>query len=88
MTSGKKLILTDVFFASSVRKNLVSGIVLNKCGFKMIFEAIKFVLSKGGIFVGQGFLCDCMLCDCMFKLNMNKVDLSLYLMDDSRFVAF
>nr|GMD08351.1 Retrovirus-related Pol polyprotein from transposon TNT 1-94 [Ipomoea batatas] len=46
LTSGKKLTLTDVYHAPDVRKNLVFGIVLNKCGFKLVFEADRFILSK------------------------------------------
>nr|GMC57792.1 Retrovirus-related Pol polyprotein from transposon TNT 1-94 [Ipomoea batatas] len=45
-TSGKKLTLTDVYHAPDVRKNLISGIVLKKCGFKLVFEADCFILSK------------------------------------------
>nr|GMC48077.1 Retrovirus-related Pol polyprotein from transposon TNT 1-94 [Ipomoea batatas] len=49
LTSGKKLTLTDVYHAPDVRKNLISGIVLNKCGFKLVFEVDRFILSKAGI---------------------------------------
>nr|GMD04473.1 Retrovirus-related Pol polyprotein from transposon TNT 1-94 [Ipomoea batatas] len=73
LTSGKKLTLTDVYHAPDVRKILVFGIVLNKCGFKLVFEADRFILSKAGMFVGQGYLC----CN-MFKLNTSKVDGSVY----------
>ena len=62
-TSGSILTLTNVFYVPEVRKNLVSGGLLNKFGFKLVFEADKFVLSKGGLFVGKGYLCDG-----MFKL--------------------
>ena len=58
--------LTNVFYVSKVRKNLVSGGLLNKFGFKLVFEVDKFVLSKGGMFVGKGYLCDG-----MFKLNVD-----------------
>ena len=53
-TSGKVLTLNDVYYVPEVRKNLVSGSLLNKFGFKLVFEADKFILSKGGIFVGKG----------------------------------
>nr|GMD06645.1 Retrovirus-related Pol polyprotein from transposon TNT 1-94 [Ipomoea batatas] len=49
LTSGKKLTLTDVYHAPDVRKNLVFGIVLNKCGFKLVFEADRFILSKADV---------------------------------------
>jgi len=48
-----------------VRKNLVSGSLLNKFGFKLVFEADKFVLSKGGMFVRKWYACEG-----MFKLNV------------------
>ena len=53
-TSGSILTLTNVFYVPEVRKNLVSSGLLNKFGFKLVFEADKFVLSKGGLFVGKG----------------------------------
>ena len=46
-TSGGILTLTNVFYVPKVRKNLVSGDLLNKFGFKLVLEADKFVLSKG-----------------------------------------
>lgn len=45
--------LIDVFYVTEVRK---FGCLLNKSGFKLLFEADKFVMSKGGIFVGKGYL--------------------------------
>ena len=66
-TSGKTLTLNDVYHVPEIRKNLVSGSLLNKNGFKLVFEADKFVLSKGGAFVGKGYMYDS-----MFKLNINN----------------
>jgi len=45
-TSGKVLSLTDVYFVPEIRKNLVSGGLLNKFGFKAVFESDQFVLTK------------------------------------------
>ncbi|KAK0587805.1 hypothetical protein LWI29_029164 [Acer saccharum] len=64
-TSGKILTLTDVCHVPEVRKNLVSGSLLNKHGFKLVFESDNFVLTKGGVFVGKGYLYKG-----MFKLNL------------------
>ena len=50
-TSGKVLTLNDVYYVPEVRKNLVSGSLLNKFGFKLIFEADKYIMSKGRIFI-------------------------------------
>ena len=46
MTSGKELTLNDVLYVPEIRKNLVSGSLLNKHGFRMVFESDKVVLSK------------------------------------------
>ena len=67
-TSGKTLTLTDVYHVPEVRKNLVSGSLLNKHGFKLVFESDKVILSKSGIFVGKGYMYEG-----MFKMNINKV---------------
>ncbi len=48
-----------------LEKNLVSGFLLNKTGFKQVLEVDQFVLSKKGMFVGKGYTCDD-----MFKLNV------------------
>ncbi|XP_052205206.1 uncharacterized protein LOC127810028 [Diospyros lotus] len=47
-TSGKILTLTDVWHVPEIRKNLMSGTLLNKNGFKLVFESDKFTLTKGG----------------------------------------
>ncbi|KAJ9536784.1 hypothetical protein OSB04_un000008 [Centaurea solstitialis] len=67
-TSGNTLTLNDVFHVPDIRKNLVSGPILNKHGFKLVFESDKFILSKGGKFVSKGYFTDG-----MFKLNINDV---------------
>ncbi|XP_031106181.1 uncharacterized protein LOC116010816 [Ipomoea triloba] len=54
MTFGKELTLKNVLYVPELRKNLVSGSLLNKHGFKMVFESNKVVLSKLGMFVGKG----------------------------------
>ncbi|GJR53572.1 retrovirus-related pol polyprotein from transposon TNT 1-94 [Tanacetum coccineum] len=49
MTSEKELKLTNVLYVPEIRKNLVSGWLLNKFGFHLVFESDKFVLSKNQI---------------------------------------
>ena len=44
MTSGKELTLTNVLYVPEIRKNLVSGSLLNSHGFWLVFESDKFVL--------------------------------------------
>ncbi|GJS35540.1 zinc finger, CCHC-type containing protein [Tanacetum coccineum] len=67
-TSGNTLTLKNVLHVPDVRKNLVSGSLLNKFGFKLVFESDKFILSKGGKFVGKGYHTGG-----MFKLNIKDV---------------
>ena len=56
MTSGKELELTNVLHVPDIRKNLVSGSLLVKHGFRLVFESNKMIVSKGGMFVGKGYL--------------------------------
>ncbi|CAH9072258.1 unnamed protein product, partial [Cuscuta europaea] len=84
MTSGKELTLNQVLFVPEIRKNLISGSLLNKHGFRMVFESDKLVLSKSGMYVGKGYTCDG-----LFKLNVmtiinnnNKIP-SAYLLESS-----
>ncbi|XP_062104939.1 uncharacterized protein LOC133816493 [Humulus lupulus] len=53
MTSGKELTLNNVLYIPDIPKNLVSGSLLNKHGFCMVFELDKVVLSKSGMYVGR-----------------------------------
>ena len=50
--------MNDVLHVPDIRKNLIFGSILSKKGFRMIFESDKFVLTKGGIYVGKGYLVD------------------------------
>ena len=52
-TSSKIVILIDVFHASKIRKNLVSGGLLSNYSYKLVFESDKFALTKNGMFVGK-----------------------------------
>ena len=46
MTSGKELTLNNVLYVPEIRKNLVSGSLLSKHDFRLVFESDKFILSK------------------------------------------
>ncbi|GJV26857.1 zinc finger, CCHC-type containing protein [Tanacetum coccineum] len=61
---GSVLYMGDDHFAP----NLISGPVLNKCGYKQVYESDKYILSKCGVFVGFGYYNNG-----MFMLNLNKV---------------
>ena len=65
MTSGKELVLTDVLHVPDIRKNLVSGSMLSKNRFKLVFEFDKFVFMKNGMYVGKGYMTNG-----MFKMNV------------------
>nr|GEZ36974.1 hypothetical protein [Tanacetum cinerariifolium] len=55
ISSGKTVTLFNVLYAPKIRKSLVSGPVLNKCGYKQVHESDKYILSKCGVFVGFGY---------------------------------
>ena len=85
MTSRKELTLNNVLYVPEIRKNLVSSSLLNKHGFRIVFESDKVVLSKSGLYVGKGYVCDG-----LFKLNVmtikpnnNKASSSAYLLESS-----
>ena len=71
MTSGKELTLNNVLHVPDIRKNLVSGSLLSKNGFRLVFESDKFVLTKNGMYVGKGYMSDG-----LFKMNVMTVVLS------------
>ena len=83
MTSRKQLTLNNVLYVSKIRKNLVSGSLLNKHEFHMVFELDKVILSKFGMYVGNGYVSDE-----FFKLNVMTIinknnQSSVYLLESS-----
>nr|GEX54824.1 zinc finger, CCHC-type [Tanacetum cinerariifolium] len=65
---GKTITLFNVLYVPKLRKNLVFGPMLNKCGYKHVYESDKYILSNSGVFVGFGYYNNS-----MFMLNLNKV---------------
>ncbi|RVW96807.1 hypothetical protein CK203_026024 [Vitis vinifera] len=65
LTLGKKLTLMEFLFVPEIRKNLVFASLLSKKRFKLVFESDKLVLTKGGTFVGKGYMSEG-----LFKLNV------------------
>lgn len=61
------LTLREVVYVPEVRKNLMFGGLLNNDCFNMVSEIDKLILSKGGVFVGQGYYCNN-----MFKLSIRS----------------
>ncbi|KAJ0850834.1 putative RNA-directed DNA polymerase [Helianthus annuus] len=73
-TSGKELTLSNVLYVPDLRKNLVSGWLLNKFGFRLVFESDQFVLTKRGTYVGKGYAQNGMFkLNVMAVKNMNKI---------------
>jgi hypothetical protein len=57
LTSGKIVQLKNMEHVPSINKNLVSGSLLCRDGFKVVLESNKFVVSKCGQFIGKGYVC-------------------------------
>ena len=68
MTSGKELTLNDVLHMPEIRKNLVSGSLLSKKGFKLVFVSDNFILTKNGMYVGKGYMSNGLL-----KMNVMTI---------------
>jgi len=56
-TSGRIVQLKNVQHVPAIKKNLVSGSLLCREGFKLVFESNKVVVTKYGLFVGKGYEC-------------------------------
>ena len=54
-TSGMIVCLKNVQDAPSINKNLISGSLLCRDGFKLVFESNKIVISRFGQFIGKGY---------------------------------
>nr|GEU87059.1 zinc finger, CCHC-type [Tanacetum cinerariifolium] len=54
-SSRKSITLFNVLYVPKLCKNLISSPVLNKCGYKQVYESDKYILSKSGVFVGFGY---------------------------------
>ncbi|GJZ58174.1 hypothetical protein Tco_0613668 [Tanacetum coccineum] len=67
-SSRKYSTLFNVLYVPKLRKNLIFGPILNKCGYKQVYESDKYILSKSGVFVGFGYYNNG-----MFLLILNKV---------------
>nr|GEZ12836.1 zinc finger, CCHC-type [Tanacetum cinerariifolium] len=70
--SGKIITLFNVVYVPGIRKNLMSGPVLNKRGYKQVYESDKYILSRHGVFIGFRYYNNG-----IFMLNLNKVSSSI-----------
>nr|GFA60472.1 Pol polyprotein [Tanacetum cinerariifolium] len=81
MTYEKELKLTNVLYVLVIRKNLVSGWLLNKFIFRLVFESDKFVLSKNQMYVGKVYAVNG-----IFKLNVMVVKNDINIMNSSAYL--
>nr|GFC67152.1 Pol polyprotein [Tanacetum cinerariifolium] len=65
LTSGKDLVLSNVLHVPHISKNLISRPILNNKGFKLMFELDKFIITKGDVYAGKGYLDEA-----LFKLTL------------------
>ena len=68
MTSSNELTLNDVLHVPEIGKNLMSGSLLSKKGFKLVFVSDNFILTKNGMYVGKGYMSNG-----LFKMNVMTV---------------
>ncbi|KAK8988277.1 hypothetical protein V6N11_065872 [Hibiscus sabdariffa] len=80
LTSDKTLALNNVLYVLALRRNLISGGLLNKADIKLVFEADKLVLSRNGDYIEKGFL-NGGLFVIETQLNENKVSTSAYIVE-------
>lgn len=88
MTSGMKVTLIDLLHVLDNRKNLMSGSLLVKHGFILVFETNNFLLTKNNHFTGKEYMDEN-----LFKLNViavrrkididNKRNYSIYMLECS-----
>lgn len=56
LTSEKDLVLSNMLHVPNIINNLISGPILSNKRFKLVFKSDKFVITKGGVYVGKGYL--------------------------------
>ena len=71
-SSGKTITIFNVVYVPGLRKNLMSGPVLNKSGYRQVYESDKYILSRHGVFICFGYYNNG-----MFMLNLNKFGTSI-----------
>ncbi|KAL0560635.1 hypothetical protein IC582_001044 [Cucumis melo] len=82
LTSDKTLSLSNVLYVPSLRRNLVSGSLLNRIGLKIVLEGDKVVLTKNGDFVGKGYLSNGLFVLNTISMNANASS-SAYLIESA-----
>ncbi|TYK16589.1 ty1-copia retrotransposon protein [Cucumis melo var. makuwa] len=82
LTSGKTLSLSNVLYVPSLRRNLVSGSLLNPARLKIVLEGDKVFLTKNGDFVGKGYLSNGLFVLNTISMNANASS-SAYLIESA-----
>jgi hypothetical protein len=82
-TLGKTVLLKQVQYVPSIKKNLVSGSLLCRDGFKIMLDLNKWILSKYETFAGKGYVSRG-----LFRLSLlddacNKVVNNVLILDNS-----
>jgi hypothetical protein len=66
--------LKNVQHVPSIHKNLVSGTLLCRDGFKVFLESNKLFVSKSGQFIGKGYDCGGLFCFSLLDFNNKSVN--------------
>jgi hypothetical protein len=61
-TSGKTVLLKNMQHMPSIKKNLVSGSMMCRDGYKIVLESNKYVVSRHGTFVDKCYDCGGLFC--------------------------
>nr|GEX65202.1 hypothetical protein [Tanacetum cinerariifolium] len=60
---GKTITFFNVLYVPKLRKNLVSDPMLNKCGYKQVYESDKYILSKSdSVYMSSSTIVNSSLC--------------------------
>jgi hypothetical protein len=77
LTFGKTLSLKNVQHVLGINRNLISGSLLCRDDFKLVFKSNKFIVSKFGLFTSTGYICRGLFClsvieDCNKFVNLSS----------------
>jgi hypothetical protein len=89
LTSRKTLSLKNVQHVPKIKRNLISGSLLCRDGFKLVFESNQFIVSKFCLFIGKGYDNGGLLRLSMFD-NCNNVanSVSYFELNDGKVVVW
>ena len=73
LSSRNFLVLDGVYHISDIRKNLISTSLLVQQGYKVAFESNRVVITKHGVFIGKGYICDGLFKLSRMPPSINKI---------------